>query len=259
MELDDAYQNAAYIPGGDSYPDKWAAAAAAFRETATCEIDVMYGESPRQRYDLFHPARLSKGVVIFVHGGYWLRFDKSFWSHLAAGPLAHGWTVAMPSYDLCPDVRISDIGRQVARAVAVIADRVPGPLRLIGHSAGGHLVARVSVPHAAQRWQQRLEKVVSVSPVADLAPLMRTSMNKDLKLDEAEAAAESPVNLAVPQAARTVWVGGDERPVFLEQAQGLADHWGCQNVITDGEHHFSVIEGLAFSSSPLTDEILGYH
>ena len=256
MELDDAYQNAAYIPGGDTYPDKWAQAAAAFRAGAVCELDLIYGESARQRFDLFHPSRLSKGLVIFVHGGYWLRFDKSFWSHLAAGPLAHGWTVAMPSYDLCPQVRITEIGTQIAQAVTTAAARVPGPIRLIGHSAGGHLVARVSVPNPALRWQDRVEKTVSVSPVADLAPLMRTSMNTVLQLDAEEAAAESPVHLPVPRWAKTVWVGADERPVFLEQAEALANHWGCRNVTTEGEHHFSVVEGLADPESALCAEIL---
>ena len=257
MELDDAYQNAAYIPGGDTYPEKWAQAAAAFRDSATCEIDLSYGESPRQKYDIFYPSRLSKGLIVFVHGGYWLRFDKSYWSHLAAGPLERGWTVAMPSYDLCPDVRITEIGQQVARAVSSIADKAPGPIRLVGHSAGGHLVARVSVPTVAQTWQSRLEKVVSVSPVADLAPLMQTSMNGDLKIDEDEALAESPVHLPVPKTRRTVWVGADERPVFLEQAKALADHWDSKIVTTTGENHFSVIEGLANAESPLTAELLG--
>ncbi|SFS00671.1 alpha/beta hydrolase [Yoonia litorea] len=255
MELDDAYANAAYIPGGNDYPDKWAQAAAAFREIATCEIDLPYGETSRQRCDLFHPARLPKGLIVFVHGGYWLRFDKNFWSHLAAGPLAHGWSVAMPSYDLCPDVRISEIGDQINRAIAFAAARIPGPIRLIGHSAGGQLVARVTAPRLGARWQERLEKVVSVSPVADLAPLMRTSMNADLKIDEEEAAAESPIHLPAPPYAKTVWVGADERPAFLEQAQALTDAWDAKQVITEREHHFSVIEPLEYADSPLTREI----
>lgn len=252
MELDDAYQNAAYIPGGDRYPEKWAHAAAVFRETVLCELDLFYGESPRQIFDLFHPARLSKGLVVFVHGGYWLRFDKSYWSHLAAGPLAHGWTVAIPSYDLCPDVRISEIGVQVMRAIDRIAARVPGPLRLVGHSAGGHLVARACVPDVAQHWQARVAKLVPVSPVADLAPLMQTSMNRDLHIDADEARRESPVHLASPHCDTTVFVGGDERPAFLTQAEGLAQSWGCALQIADGAHHFSVIEALQQVDSPLT-------
>ncbi|MCK0096604.1 alpha/beta hydrolase [Yoonia sp. F2084L] len=257
MELDDAYANAAYIPGADAYPDKWAAAAAAFRTETLCETELVYGESPRQRLDLFHPARLAKGLVVFVHGGYWLRFDKSFWSHLAAGPLAHGWAVAMPSYDLCPDVRITEIGNQVAAAIALAADRVPGPVRLTGHSAGGQLVARMTVRRFGARWQDRLEKVVPISPVADLAPLMRTSMNADLKLDAAEAQAESPIHLPTRRVPVTVWVGAEERPVFLEQAMGLATAWQCDHMVERAHHHFSVVEGLANPESALTHAVVG--
>ncbi len=250
MELDDAYANGAYIPGAADYPAKWASLAAAFRADNLCELDLPYGESPRQRFDMFHPPRLAKGVVIFVHGGYWLNFDKSYWSHLAAGPLAHGWCVAMPSYDLCPEVRIGQIGQQIGQAIDRVAARTAGPIRLSGHSAGGQLVARNG--HA-----DRVEKVVPISPVADLAPLMKTSMNRELQIDADEAQAESPVHLPPPACPVTVWVGADERPVFLAQAQALTDVWGCAQVVAPGLHHFNVVEALADPQSPLTMELAG--
>ncbi len=256
MELDDAFANAAYIPGGEDYPAKWRAAAEAFRETATCELDLSYGETARQRLDIFHPPRLSKGLMVFVHGGYWLRFDKSDWSHLAAGALAHGWTVVMPSYDLCPDVRITEIGNQIAKAVTFASMRVPGPIRLVGHSAGGQLVARVASPRVGERWQDRIEKVVPVSPVSDLAPLMKTSMNTDLQIDQPEAQSQSPVHLPAPSHACSVWVGAKERPVFLEQADMLGQAWRCPVTKAPDEHHFSVIEAMAEPQSPLMREIL---
>ncbi len=256
MDFDDAYANAAYIKGADAYPGKWTQAAAAFRGATLCELDLPYGESARQRFDLFHPPRLAKGLVVFVHGGYWVRFDKSFWSHLAAGPLTHGWAVAMPSYDLCPAVRITEIGNQIASAIQCAADRVPGPIRLVGHSAGGQLVARMTAPRIDAAWQQRVEKVVAISPVADLEPLMQTSMNADLKLDLAEVRSESPVHLPNPDVPVTVWVGADERPVFLQQAQALTDTWNCHQVIDAGHHHFSVIDGLADPDAQLTRQLL---
>ncbi len=256
MELDDAYANAAHISGSDAYPDKWAQAAAAFRQTTLCELNLPYGETPRQQFDLFHPPRLAKGLVIFVHGGYWLRFDKSYWSHLAAGPLAHGWSVAIPSYDLCPDVRITEISEQIATAISVAAARVLGPIRLTGHSAGGHLVARMTEPRLGARWQDRVERVIPISPVADLAPLMRTSMNANLRIDAAEVRAESPVHLPVPRVPVTVWVGAEERPVFLDQAQALTNAWGCAQVVEAGLHHFNVVESLADPESALTAAVV---
>lgn len=256
MDWDDAFANTAHIPAGESYPDKWAKAAAAFRRAQLCETELPYGETPRQRFDLFHPARLAKGLVVFVHGGYWLESDKSMWSHLAAGPLAHGWAVAMPSYDLCPDVRVHEIGQQIAKAIAVAANRVPGPIRLAGHSAGGQLVARMTAPRLGAGWQERLERVVPISPVTDLAPLMQTTMNVELRIDLSEARDESPVHLPAPEVPVTVWVGAAERPVFLEQARALADVWACAHVVEPQKHHFDVVEGLADPDSALTKTLL---
>ncbi|MFT6073136.1 MAG: acetyl esterase/lipase [Yoonia sp.] len=256
MEFDDAYAIAAHIPGSEVYPDAWTQSAAAFRAVTRCEIDVPYGETPRQKMDVFYPSHTAKGFVVFVHGGYWLGFDKSFWSHLAAGPLSHGWAVAVPSYELCPDVNISEIGRQVAKAIAFTADRVAGPIRLVGHSAGGHLVTRVVALPDATGWQKRVQKIVAISPVADLAPLMQTAMNCDLKLTKAEALRESPVHQPAPNLPVTVWVGADERPVFIVQAHALARAWDCKIVVAPDRHHFDVIEGMADQSSGLLDEIM---
>ncbi|WP_132466035.1 alpha/beta hydrolase [Rhodovulum marinum] len=261
MDWDDAYANAAHIAGADAYPPRWAAAAAAFRAGARGETDLPYGDHPRQRFDIFLPAGRALGLAVFVHGGYWLRFDKSVWSHLAAGPLARGWAVAMPSYRLAPEVPIAAITADIAAALPVMARLVPGPLALAGHSAGGHLVARmlcadVGLPRAVA---ERLARVVPISPVSDLRPLLRTRMNDSFRLDDAAARAESPVchapRLGVPV---TVWVGADERPVFLDQARWLAEAWpGTDLHIAPGLHHFDVIEGLTRPDSPLTEAVIG--
>lgn len=262
-ELDDAYANAAHIPGAADYPPRWERAAAALREglleQGLADLDLAYGDSPRQRFDLFHPGGTPKGLMVFVHGGYWLRFEKSVWSHLAAGALSQGWAVAMPSYDLCPQVRIADITRQIARAVTAAAAMVDGPILLAGHSAGGHLVARMLEPGLLPDGvAQRLRHVLSISPVSDLRPLLRTSMNADFKMDDASARAESPAlmveRLPVPV---TVWVGADERPVFLDQARWLAEAWGCGHVVDAGKHHFDVIDALAEGDSAMMGRLLG--
>ncbi|MFP5511208.1 MAG: alpha/beta hydrolase [Alphaproteobacteria bacterium] len=262
-ELDDAYANAAYIPGAADYPPRWERAAAALREglleQGLADLDQPYGESARQRFDLFHPGGTAKGLMIFVHGGYWLRFDKSVWSHLAAGALTRGWAVAMPSYDLCPQVRIADITRQIAAAVTAAAEMVAGPIALAGHSAGGHLVARMLQPGLlGDAVADRLHHVMPISPVFDLHPLLRTSMNAEFKLDAAAARAESPAlmteRLPVPV---TVWVGADERPVFLDQARWLAEAWGCAHVVDQGKHHFDVIDALADAQSDMIGRLLG--
>lgn len=255
MPLDDAYANAAYIAGAETYPPKWQAAASAFREGlgTRAEVGVPYGSSDRQVFDFFNTSDAPKGTVIFVHGGYWKAFDRSSWSHLANGVLTAGWSVAMPSYDLCPNVRISEITQQIARAVQAIAARTEGPLVLTGHSAGGHLVARMLDPAVLPgAVRDRIVRVAPISPVADLMPLLETSMNEILRLDAAEATAESPTRMPPPAAAKVrIWVGAEERPVFIEQAEVLAQAWGIDNTIVPVKHHFDVIDALEDAQSDL--------
>jgi arylformamidase len=265
IDWQDALANADYIAGGAEYPARWAATAAAFRDHALGQFDLPYGRAPRAVLDLFRPAQTPKGLVVFVHGGYWLRFDKSYWSHLAAGPLAQGWAVAMPSYTLAPDVRISAITQSVAQAIAQAALHVDGPIRLVGHSAGGHLVSRMVCDDSpvAPEALARVQGVVSVSGVHDLRPLLCNTMNETLRLDRAEAAAESPA-LRAPRAgiAVTAWVGACERPEFLRQSALLAESWTRQGVsvpliVEPARHHFDVIDGLSLPDHPLTRAVIG--
>ena len=260
MELDDAYANAAHIPGADGFPPRWEKQAGQFRQSlgARAQTGISYGAHERQRFDLFLPQSPPRGVVAFVHGGYWLKFDRSYWSHLAAGPLDHGWAVAMPSYDLCPDVGIPDITRQIAGAVDAVARRVDGPIALTGHSAGGHLVSRMLAPGLlAPEVSGRLRHVVPIAPLSDLRPLLKTSMNADLGLTVETATAESPVMQPAPETPVTVWVGADERPAFLDQAAWLAQAWQCGQVIVPGKHHFDVIDELEDPDSALVKTLLG--
>lgn len=262
MELDDAYANAPYIPEADSYPPRWAEKARAMRgklgAANRARLGLMYGHGTRNASDLFLPLRRPEGLLIFVHGGYWLRFDREDWSHLAEGALQNRWAVAMPSYDLCPRVRIADITRQIADAVTVAAREVPDvPIRLAGHSAGGHLVARMLAPDMLpEDVAARIARVMPISPLSDLEPLLRTSMNADLGLDAETARSESPRHQPKPGVPVTIWVGAEERPVFLDQARWLAEAWDADLVEEAGKHHFDVIEGLETPDSRMMRALL---
>jgi hypothetical protein len=263
-DWDDAYRNAAYIAGGDGWFARWARAAQGFRdrigEFASAEFDLAYGPGPRNRLDLFLPRGAGSGLLVFVHGGYWMRFDKTSWSHLAEGALNRGFAVAVPSYTLCPDMRIGGIGREIAAAITFASAKIAGPIYLAGHSAGGQLVCRMMassspLPEAARR---RVAHVLSISGVHDLRPLMSTQMNATLKLDMDEARAESPVLLdPAPGVRLTCWAGASERAEFIRQNALMANIWrglgaATACVLEDNRHHFDVVEGLCGRDSPLT-------
>jgi len=269
IDWDDAYSNFAYIPDGYSYPEKWLAQAAGFREEmdqkGLMRADIPYGDHPRNRLDLFMPSGALNGLAIFVHGGYWMEdFDKSAWSHLARGALVHGFAVAIPSYTLCPEVRISDITVEVGLATTRAANEVDGPIHLTGHSAGGHLVARMmtSTSPLPQAVRQRIRKTVPISSLTDLRPLTRTKMNETLHLDAVEARLESPALLEPQQNIDvTAWVGALERPEFVRQNALLANVWSGFDCRVDaveepGKHHANIIEGLMDADHPLTRKLL---
>lgn len=266
-DWDDAYANRDHIPGADAFIARWPGDAAAFRDRRgdRAAVDLAYGPGARNRFDLFRPDGDSRGLVVWVHGGYWRAFDKSMWSHFCAGAVASGWTAAAVGYTLAPAVRIAQITREVGAAVNTAAAAVPGPIRLVGHSAGGHLVSRMICADTPllPGVLERVEHVLSVSGVHDLRPLLRTAMNADFRLDMAQAAAESPALLTPVEGARvTAWVGGAERPEFVRQTTLLANAWtgmgaDMGQVIEDGRHHFDVIDGLTLPDSPITRCLLG--
>ena len=254
-----AYDNRAAIPTHEEVFYAWGRDAAAFRESHPPE-EAAYGSDEREKLDIFQPNGVSKGLVAFIHGGWWCYFGREYFSHLAAGALAQGWSVAMPSYTLCPDIAIGRIVKQMVRAIEVAhSASTSGPMVIAGHSAGGHLATMMGakesqVPDAVA---QRIERIVSISGVADLRPLIGVAMNELLKIDEAEARASSPLFLT-PRGDfdYIALAGGDETIEFRRQTALLATGWGAQvssrRIEVEGKHHLDVIDELTEADSALT-------
>ena len=115
--------------------------------------------------------------------------------------------------------------------------------------------------------EARASAAVAISGVFDLRPLIPTSLNAALQLDELDAAALSPIHWPVPNGSTpggTVLdclVGGDESPEFLRQSRMMADHWGAQGVDTryealPGLDHFTVLDPLFNPESALVRRIV---
>jgi arylformamidase len=265
-DWDDAYANSAHVPGSDKLPALWAERAATYRTGLRgFRPDIAYGSGERQRLDLVLPDSDTKGLVVFVHGGYWMRFDKTSWTDLAEGARHHGWAVALPSYTLTPAARISDITAEIAAAIAAVAALVAGPIRLAGHSAGGHLVTRMLCDDSRLEPSvyNRIAATLSISGLHDLRPLLKTKMNQTLGMSLEEATLESSaLHLPRGHAPVTAWVGGGERPEFIRQAELMANIWTgfdvpTRLVVEPGHNHFSVVDGLNDPSSRITASLIG--
>jgi acetyl esterase/lipase len=259
LDPDRAYANSAFIPGSEALPALWAQKAAGFRAQleGRARLALPYGPLPRNRFDLFLPETAPHGLMVFVHGGYWMETSRNLWSHLAAGATARGWACALPSYTLAPEARISQITAEVDAAIAAACALVSGPVCVTGHSAGGHLAARMGCADRSGTVAARVTRIVPISPVAELAPLLATQMQQTLQLDAAEIATESPARHALRAGVQAhVWVGGQERPAFLWQARTLSESWSCPWTVDPGTHHFDVIDGLERPDSPLMQACL---
>ena len=220
-----------------------------------------YGEHPREVFDLFRPAA-PRGCVLFIHGGYFRAFSKDEFSWVAEAFLARGLSVALLNYPLCPDVPLGRIVEATRAAfVALYRDHLDEAERrgfvVTGHSAGGYLGAL----HLATDWTAHglpadpIAGAVPISGVFDLAPLIRTSMNDALKLDEATAAGLDLTGRPPLSRARlALAVGGEESAEFHRQSERLAADWaGLAPRILDvpGRNHFDVLEELVDPGSEL--------
>ncbi|MDP2765129.1 MAG: alpha/beta hydrolase [Brevundimonas sp.] len=240
------YNNRARVPDHPAVMQRWRESAEAAR-AARPPLEIAYGPGPREVMDLFE-AGPDAPIAVFLHGGYWQALDKGWFSGIAPALIAHGVSLAIPSYDLCPDVRLGVILRQVRAAVDAVRERSGARPVIFGHSAGGHMAA-------CMLSEGRASAAVAISGVFDLQPLIHTSLNTALDLDDREAAALSPIHWPVPNGSTpggTVLdclVGADESPEFLRQSRMMADHWGANGVETlyealPGLNHFTVLDPL---------------
>ena len=78
-------------------------------------------------------------------------------------------------------------------------------------------------------------------------------MNKKLKINLDTAKEESPVLHTKLNVPFTIFVGEKERPAFLSQATSLSEAWSCSKIITNGQHHFNILDHLENKRSKLVE------
>ncbi len=247
----------------------WLERSAAFRtEHPGARINLAYGPGPRDRFDLF-PAPKPKGpFLLYIHGGYWQRGDKSVYSILSRPFTDAGIDVALVNYDLCPSVPASAIAPQVRRAVAHLwrEARNLGCARerfcVMGHSAGGHLAAEMM----ATRWDEEADDLpadmidagLPFSGIFDFTPILHCSENDGMRMDAAVAAEISTIRRAMPtDAPQLVAWGENETPDWKQQSQDYVACFGTaqrriETHVVPGADHFDVVDVLADGDSDLT-------
>jgi arylformamidase len=267
---DRMYNNRALVPDFADHFARWQQDSARVRADMRCVLDVPYGDGVNETLDIFPAAKPDAPVVVFIHGGYWRSLDKADHSFVAPALHALGACVVVVNYALCPGlpgapVTVPDIALQMARALAWVGRHIgahggnAARVRVIGHSAGGHLAAmlmRCDWPAMGlpAHW---LQGSLSISGLFDLEPIRKTPfLQADLRLTPEQVARVSPSGWTRPE--RGVFysvVGGDESPEFLRQNQLIRRVWGARRVpvceALPGLNHFSIMRSLVTPGSRL--------
>lgn len=255
------YNNRARVPDNPELMAGWARDAAAYREQRAPRR-IAYGPAPRQVIDVFAGEdRLNAPLVVFIHGGYWQALDGSWFSHMARGLNAHGISVAVPTYDLCPRVSVAEIIEEMRQATRELA-KLSGRLIISGHSAGGHLAACMLATdwtaYDASLPSHLVSAAYAISGLFDLEPLVPTSINKALGLDRASAHAASPLFWKPPaHGTLDAVVGEAESAEYHRQSRRIVEVWGEAGLATQfgtivAANHFTAIAPLAEPASPMT-------
>lgn len=234
---------------------QWNADGAIARQSAG-GLDLYYGRGRDEMFDFYPAARRDAPLWVFLHGGYWQACTKDQHGQFAEGLRAHGFSVAMLDYPLCPETPLREIVLILRHALQVLRDQSaalgfdPPRIHLAGHSAGAHLAAVAAAdPHGPE-----IASVLLLSGVFDLDPLFHLPMGRIIGLtDRAEARVLSPLFSPRPNARVGVALGALETDEFKRQSAEMAVAWGAEPPLhVENCHHFNLLEELR-RPGPLLD------
>ncbi len=222
--------------------------------------DLRYGKAPRALLDFF-PTKDSDettGLLVFIHGGYWQGLSKNESSFLAPAWLDAGVAHATIGYTLAPEATLVEIVDQCVAAIAWLKAHAmelkfdARNIVIAGSSAGAYLAAACAA-------RTTLRGIVPVSGVFDIAPLIGTSINEALRLDDAAAASLNLMQYGSSFAPAVVAWGEIETSEFKRQSRAfaaklLAQNTPCVEFEIEARNHFNVIHELGDPNSRLFRE-----
>jgi arylformamidase len=260
------------VSGYEHVFERWERDSERARARLDCYLDVPYGAADTETLDLFRAKGRSRGLLMFIHGGYWRSLDKQRFSFVAP-PLAEaGVTVAVVNYALCPAVHVSDIVMQMVQACAWLyrnGTNFGAPaarLGVYGHSAGGHLAAMMLAcdwpRYSPDLPRKVVSGAVSISGLYDLTEIAKVpTINGDVRLTEKAAVKVSPAFLPpATDAPFTTAVGAEENEGFHIQNRVVAKNWASvhrADISCAGKNHFTVLDDLGDPRSRLFKSVLG--
>ena len=260
---------------------QWQRRSAEYRHRAGGKYDIAYGDGERDLADFFPARSPNGGLIVYIHGGYWQRGDKSIYSFIAEPCNKAGFAVLAINYMLCPTVKVGDIPPQCRRAVTWAWDHAtdfgasPDRFYLMGHSAGAHLTAWMMAtdwPGYDVRYPgDMIKAAAAISGLYDFEPIRHTSENRGtgsnagfgLNIESAEEAravslVDHPPATDAPQL--MAW-GLEESDEFIRQNE---EHYARLRRTTTpvmalrvpDKDHFDLVDVMGDERSELVSRIL---
>lgn len=211
-----------------------------------CQLDVQYGPTLDEVVDVFPAKQPNSPVLVFIHGGWWRLLSNKEHRLVALGLVAHGITVVVMNYSLCPKVDIPEITRQSRATLAWVYKNIgrfngdPENIYVAGHSAGGHQVGMMALTDWAGEYGLPANLVkggIPISGLFDLRPFYYSWLQPKLLLTEKVIEQQSPL-FHVEQLQHLIpmliTLGGDESPEFHRQSKTFGDAWRKQGGLALG-------------------------
>jgi acetyl esterase/lipase len=240
--------------------ESWIAISKALREKRPKHLDLAYAPGERTKWDLF-PANDPKApCFVHIHGGYWQRNSREVFAFLAEGPLARGWSAALPGYTLAPQASLTQITNEVRTAFDWLQAKsaehgIEGPIIVTGWSAGGHLTAFI-LDHP------KVAAGVSISGVFDLAALRDSPhVNDKVKLTEKEIETLSPMRRPSVNKPLAIAYGTGELPAMIASSRDYhayrsKSHLPGDLVPVANTNHYTILDQLREPDSVLTRAVM---
>lgn len=271
-ELDTQYDTSRQVSDGAALLAGRREASDRARGELAHAANLRYGALPPETLDVFPAAQPDAPLVVFIHGGYWSTpvLVKELYAWVALGMHPHGFTTVVLDYGVCPDYSIEELTAQCRRAVAWIHAHAaeyngsPDKIYVTGHSAGGHLAARLAQTDWPGEFGLPTNTVKGACPISglfDLEPFPHSWLQPRLKLTPEMARSESPVHaMPGPIAPMLIAWGARETPEFHRQAEAWqacchANGTTAQLLPLPGALHNSAIDGLGEADSLLCKAI----
>ena len=215
------------------------AAFGAYRRRA----DIAYGSLPQQRLDVYIPDKprgAAPPVVVFWHGGRWSWGDKSEYRFVGAALAEIGCVAVLPNYRHYPEVMMAGFMQDAAAAAqwasAQVRDLGANPDRLyfMGHSAGAHMAALLSLD--ARHWTgtgraaPRIAGMIGLSGPYDFLPLLEADVQQMFGPPDRYPESQ-PINFVRRDAPPMLLVHGvQDDQVWPKNSRNLATALGAQGV-----------------------------